>query len=282
MEEVIAKSKAFKAEKQRQREEDADETTALDDQFRSLMGDKALLGLMRKKGEKRDSRADNREDQAFDVLTRELVFEAKAKPGERTLTAEELAELERQRLEALEAQRRRRMQGEDDEGEDEEGEAAAGPAAPAAGLPAGGYAARRAKRARAEEWQERRMGGGTSGDALEDDFELGSDEEDSEGGSDEDFSEEEGGKDGVARGGRPLTKLELRRQARAAGDHPLQEAFRKASAKLLKKKLGGAAAEWGSSDEEGSEEQDGGSSEEPASNALAPMDCSQQTTLLLQ
>ena len=63
-----------------------------------------------------------------------------------------------------------------------------------------------------------------------------------EGGSDEDFSEEEGGKDGVARGGRPLTKLELRRQARAAGDHPLQEAFRKASAKLLKKKLGGAAA----------------------------------------
>lgn len=34
----------------------------------------------------RDSRADNREDQAFDVLTRELVFEAKAKPGERTLT----------------------------------------------------------------------------------------------------------------------------------------------------------------------------------------------------
>lgn len=71
------------------------------------------------------------------------------------------------------------LQGEDDEGEDEEGEAAAGPAAPAAGLPAGGYAARRAKRARAEEWQERRMGGGTSGDALEDDFELGSDEEDS-------------------------------------------------------------------------------------------------------
>lgn len=34
MEEIIAKSKAFKAEKQRQREDDADETTALDDQFR--------------------------------------------------------------------------------------------------------------------------------------------------------------------------------------------------------------------------------------------------------
>ncbi len=34
----------------------------------------------------RDNRADTEEDKAFDVLTRELVFEAKAKPGERTLT----------------------------------------------------------------------------------------------------------------------------------------------------------------------------------------------------
>lgn len=34
MAEIIAKSKAFKAEKQRQKEEDQDETAALDDQFR--------------------------------------------------------------------------------------------------------------------------------------------------------------------------------------------------------------------------------------------------------
>jgi hypothetical protein len=34
MEEIIAKSKAFKAEKQRQKDEDADQTAALDDQFR--------------------------------------------------------------------------------------------------------------------------------------------------------------------------------------------------------------------------------------------------------
>lgn len=53
---------------------------------RELLGDKALLSLMRKKGDKRDSKADNQEDAAFDVLTRELVFEAKARPGERTLT----------------------------------------------------------------------------------------------------------------------------------------------------------------------------------------------------
>lgn len=34
----------------------------------------------------RDNKADSEADKAFDVLTRELVFEAKAKPGERTLT----------------------------------------------------------------------------------------------------------------------------------------------------------------------------------------------------
>lgn len=34
----------------------------------------------------RDNKADTQDDKAFDLLTRELVFEAKAKPGERTLT----------------------------------------------------------------------------------------------------------------------------------------------------------------------------------------------------
>ena len=116
----------------------------------------------------RDNKAETKEDQAFDVLTRELVFEAKAKPGERTLTAEELAELERQRLEALEAARKRRQS--EDAGSEGEGEDGGAPAAP---VPAGGYAARRAKRKRAEQRADRL--GGTSGDALEDDWASGSD-----------------------------------------------------------------------------------------------------------
>ena len=44
---------------------------------------------------RRDARADTQEDKAFDVLTRELVFEAKAQPGERTLTG---ARTRRERL----------------------------------------------------------------------------------------------------------------------------------------------------------------------------------------
>lgn len=33
-----------------------------------------------------DNRSDGQADQAYDVLTRELVFEAKAQPGDRTMT----------------------------------------------------------------------------------------------------------------------------------------------------------------------------------------------------
>ena len=51
-----------------------------------------------------------------------------------------------------------------------------------------------------------------------------SDEGGSSGSEGEEYSDEEG-----------LTELERRRRRRAAGDHPLQEAFRKASAQLLKK-----------------------------------------------
>lgn len=88
--------------------------------------------------------------------------------------------MERQRLEALEAQRKQRMAGENDDDDEEGGEGQGAAAAAAAPLPAGGYAARRAKRARADEWRGRRLGD-DSGDALEDDFVAGSgsEEEDS-------------------------------------------------------------------------------------------------------
>lgn len=64
----------------------------------------------------------------------------------------------------------------------------------------------------------------------------------------------EGGSSGDGSGsesegeGRPLTKLELRRQQRAAGAHPLQESFREQAAQLLKRhrrQAGGACARAG-------------------------------------
>ena len=58
--------------------------------------------------------------------------------SERTKTAEELAELERQRLEALEARQQKRMRAGADEVDDLEGEGDV--------APSGGYKARRQKR----------------------------------------------------------------------------------------------------------------------------------------
>lgn len=225
MEEIIAKSKMHKALKSQQKEEDVAETEALDEAWKALAQGGSLAGLMRPKGSKGGDVKGlpiDESDRKFDVLTRELIFEAKAQPGERTLTAEELAELERHRLEELEKQRLKRQRGDvglggddlDDDfvgGSGDEDEAA---------MPQGGYAARRAKRAK-KQAKRAKHGGSDSGDDSGD--ESGS-EGDSEGGSsDEDEDEDE------------ATALEQRRKDRAAGDHPLQGAFRSIAAKLLEK-----------------------------------------------
>ena len=82
MEEVMAKSKKFKAEKQHQREEDLNETEALDNKFKELMEGRIMAGMVRPKGEKGNAvkgRSEDAEGAAFDVMRRELVFDAKAK-----------------------------------------------------------------------------------------------------------------------------------------------------------------------------------------------------------
>ena len=84
MEEVMAKSKKYKAEKQHQREEDLNETEALDNQFKALIEGRLMAGLLKPKGEKGltpKGKGDDPEGAAFDVMRRELVFDAKAKVG---------------------------------------------------------------------------------------------------------------------------------------------------------------------------------------------------------
>lgn len=90
MEEVMAKSKKYKAEKQHQREEDLNETEALDTQFKELMEGRFMAGLLQPKGEKGAApkgKGDDPEGAAFDVMRRELVFDAKAKVGCRSVLA---------------------------------------------------------------------------------------------------------------------------------------------------------------------------------------------------
>lgn len=61
------------------------------------------------------------DDQEYDKAVRELAFEQRAKPKDRTKTEEELALEEKQALERAERKRQRRMRGEDSDIEDESG-----------------------------------------------------------------------------------------------------------------------------------------------------------------
>jgi len=80
MEEIIAKSKKYKAEKAKQKDADYDATEALDRELAELMRGRALQGLIRpKRAKPKFQEPVAGEDAAFDVARRELVFESKAK-----------------------------------------------------------------------------------------------------------------------------------------------------------------------------------------------------------
>jgi nucleolar protein 14 len=253
MEEIIAKSKMHKALKSQQKEEDIVATEKLDDAWKELSQGGLLAGLLRSKGAGKDEVKNlniDESDKAFDRLTKELIFEAKAQPGERTLTAEELADLERHRLEELEKQRVKRQKGEsgfvggDDLEDDFEGlgdgfGGGAGGGDDVGILPTGGYAARRAKQAQKEaERAKKKRSRNSDSDDSDGSSEGGSDSSD---GSDDDDA--------------LLTALDLRRKQRAMGDHPLQEAFRGVAANLLAKH--GLAEDQEESESEDEEEESG-------------------------
>ena len=61
------------------------------------------------------------DDREYDKAVRELAFERRAQPKDRTKTEEELALEEKQTLERAERKRQRRMRGEDPDSEDEDG-----------------------------------------------------------------------------------------------------------------------------------------------------------------
>ncbi|KAJ3045949.1 nucleolar complex protein 14 [Rhizophlyctis rosea] len=171
MKEVIAKSKMHKRERQKQKEDDLDLAAEVDaelDDIRSLLNitdknkeDKprraplpsqaqalAAAGIQAAEpstGRRRDEDAggdDNDDD--YDKFVRELAYDRRAKPTDRLKTEEEIAQEEKGRLEKLERDRVRRMQGLPTE--DEERDATAKKEAGKKGK-AGGAAAKRATQA---------------------------------------------------------------------------------------------------------------------------------------
>jgi len=116
MAEVMAKSKSYKAERQHQNDLDADLRDELDDDINDL---RALLNeAPAEEVSFRRQPVSGKDDAEYGQFVRELAFEARAKPKDRTKTEDELAIEEKERLEKAEAKRLRRMRGEESEDED--------------------------------------------------------------------------------------------------------------------------------------------------------------------
>lgn len=107
IEELIAKSKQEKRERQAQREDALELTEKLDRDWREIQ---SLLTRKAPKSQNRDQKEKPQPD-AYDRVVRELGFEMKAQPSNRLKTEEELAKEEQERLQRLEAERVRRMLG---------------------------------------------------------------------------------------------------------------------------------------------------------------------------
>ncbi|KAF9162583.1 nucleolar complex protein 14 [Actinomortierella ambigua] len=153
MKEVIAKSKYYKHERQKEREETEDMRKELDDELddiRGLLGfsneaaeesrpkkraplpsqrAEATRALDRLADEEKERMKTDREsgvldkgfDDDYDKFVRELAYDRRAKPQDRMKSEEEVAQEEAEKLEKAERARKRRMEGLTAEEEEEEG-----------------------------------------------------------------------------------------------------------------------------------------------------------------
>ncbi|NXB40180.1 NOP14 protein, partial [Eulacestoma nigropectus] len=112
IEEMIAKSKQEKQERQTRRESALELTEKLDKDWKEIQ---TLIARKTPKSERKDKEIEKPKPDEYDMIVRELGFEMKAKPSERLKTEEELAKEERARLQKLEADRLRRMRGIDEQ-----------------------------------------------------------------------------------------------------------------------------------------------------------------------
>ncbi|XP_008324317.1 nucleolar protein 14 [Cynoglossus semilaevis] len=107
IEELIQKSKQEKRERQAQKEESQVLTEKLDQEWKNIQA------LIVKKTPKADKPEEKPKLDEYDMRVRELGFEMKAQPSEKMKTPEQLAREEREKLQKLEADRLRRMMGDE-------------------------------------------------------------------------------------------------------------------------------------------------------------------------
>lgn len=103
MEEVVAKAKIKKHERQMAKEETVTLTDKLDQDWKNMRN---LISLKAPNTEEAVSKVDD-----YDIAVRQLAFEIKGKATDRLKSEQEIAKEEQKRLEKLELERQRRMRG---------------------------------------------------------------------------------------------------------------------------------------------------------------------------
>nr|XP_020671634.1 nucleolar protein 14 [Pogona vitticeps] len=111
IEELIAKSKQEKRERQTQRENTEELTEKLNTEWKEIQ---ELLFHKTSKSQTQNQMEEKPKPDEYDIIVRELGFEMKVLPSNRMKTEEELAKEEQERLQQLEADRIRRMHGKDE------------------------------------------------------------------------------------------------------------------------------------------------------------------------
>ncbi|CAI9775189.1 unnamed protein product [Fraxinus pennsylvanica] len=143
MEEIILKSKFFKAQKAKDKEENEQFIEQLDKDFASLVQSEALLSMTQPNkmkalkalvnknisvyhAEKEGTSAaqdkfssQQEKPDSYDKLVGEMVMDMRARPSDRTKTSEEVAQEEKERLEKLEEERQKRIFAGDDSSDED-------------------------------------------------------------------------------------------------------------------------------------------------------------------
>ena len=194
MDELIAKSKMYKAEKAKQRDDDEELLDKLDEDFKVISRGGLLQGALRKavghlKPTNKNTSLNILESglpknddikSDYDKITKSLALDARAHAAEIAKTSEQMEARQKRQLEEAERARVKRMRG-DLSDDDENDETRNGDDDDA---PSGGYALRRHKARKLEkeegEGGDPRSTARAGGEDLDDDFAFDEDDEDDE------------------------------------------------------------------------------------------------------
>ncbi|GAV55162.1 hypothetical protein ZYGR_0AS04860 [Zygosaccharomyces rouxii] len=109
MKEVIAKSKFYKQQRQKDQEQRTDQIEELDEDFDDIMSE--LRGSKLQQNTKEPDQEEKNKEKEYDMKVRELIMDRRAAPADRTKTEEELKKEEDEKRKRLEQQRIDRMSG---------------------------------------------------------------------------------------------------------------------------------------------------------------------------